>query len=243
MPELATLALVGGPGEVRAPEISHHGVGLLGLFLHGRGRAMELEEQGRGFRQVGALVGVDGAHAGRVEEFASRYGDAHADDGRRCSNTIAEAREGAARRRHALGDAEDPQGELGDDREGALGAHEQAREVVARAVLARGATRLDHGAIGEHRRERKHVVAHGSIAHRGRAGGARGCHTPERGVRTRIDGEEEPVAREALIERHTAHPCLNDDQQVIGADIEDRVHLRQVQAHAAVDRQHMPFQG
>ena len=106
-----------------------------------------------------------------------------------------------------------------------------------------GGTRADHGAIGEHRRERKHVVAHGSIAHRGRAGGARGCHTPERGVRTRIDGEEEPVAREALIERHTAHPCLNDDQQVIGADIEDRVHLRQVQAHAAVDRQHMPFQG
>lgn len=217
-------------------------MGFLGLLLHRRGSAVEFEEQGRGFRQVGASVGIDRPHAGRVEELASGDGDAHADDGGRCADAVAEIGERAAGSRDALGDAKDPQGELGDDRERALGSHEQSCEVVARAVLARRATCLDHGAIGEHRGECEHVVAHRPVAHRGGAGSTCRSHATESGVRTGIDREEEAIAGQPLIERHTAHPRLHDHQKVIRADIEDGVHLRQIQAHPAVDRQHVSLE-
>ena len=61
------------------------------------------------------------------------------------------------------GHRQQPQGGLGDDAEGPLGADEQLRQVVAHDVLDRAAAGPDDGAVREHHLQAQHVVARHAV--------------------------------------------------------------------------------
>jgi hypothetical protein len=92
----------------------------------------------------------------------------------------------------ASGMPEQPDRDLDDHAERALGAHERPGQVVARRRFAGPARRADDPAVGQHHGKRQHVLAHRAVTHGVGAGGAGRRHAAERRVRPRIDRKEQP---------------------------------------------------
>ena len=126
--------------------------------------------------------------------------------------------------------------QLTDHAERALRADQQVREVVAGRRLAGPRARAHDLAAGGDDRERQHVLAHGPVAHRGRA--ARACrgHAAERGVGTRIDREEDTVFAQALLELPARDTRLDRRVEVLGAHGNDAIHACQVDRDATLQR-------
>ena len=131
---------------------------------------------------------------------------------------------------------------LGDDAERAFGSDEQARQVVARGRLAGPRARLDDAAVGEDDGQAEDVLAHRAVANRGRAGGARRGHAAERGVGAGIDGEHEAGVAQGLGQLQAGDAGFHRGVEILGADAQHAVHLAQVDADAAADRVHVPFE-
>ena len=154
----------------------------------------------------------------------------------------AEVVEDAAGGGDLLGDAVDAQRQLGDHRERALRAEQQPREVVAGRGLAGARAGVDHRAVGEHRAQAEHVLAHRAVAGRAGARGGGGRHAAERGVGAGVDGEEQPVLPEPLLERQPVHARLHAAVEVLGVDLEHAVHAGEVEREPAVDGQHVALE-
>ena len=185
---------------------------------------------------------VDRAHHRRVEQLAA--GDRHAglDDGDRGGDRVGGARERADGGRDRLGDRPQPQRQLGDDPERALGADEQVGEVVAGARLAGARAGADDAAVGQHHLEREHVLAHRPVAHRVGPRGAGRRHAAQRRVRPGVDREERALAADALLQRRARDAGLHGGVEVLDADAQDRVHQARVERDAALDGEHLALE-
>ncbi len=135
-----------------------------------------------------------------------------------------------------LGHAVQAQLDLGDDAERALGADVEPGEVVAGARFARAAAGADDPAVGRDDGEPEHVLAHRAVANGVGARRARRGHAADRRVGAGIDREEQARALELGVELLAQHARLHAAVEVLGVDLEHAVHLRQVDAHAAVER-------
>ena len=119
-----------------------------------------------------------------------------------------------------LGDPVQAQRQLGDHRERALGADQEAEQVVAGGRLRRRAPRPDHAAVGQHRLEGEHVLAHLPVAHRRRPRRVRRGHPAERGVGARVDGEEQAVLGGGALEGAPGHAGLDGRGEIRRRDRE-----------------------
>ena len=135
-----------------------------------------------------------------------------------------------------------PQRQLRDYAQGSLRADEQAGEVVAGGRLRRGRARADRPAARQDRLEREDVRPHLAVAHRCRPRRVRGGHAAERGVRARVDWEEEPVLAGSALEHASGNARLDRRDQILGLQRQDAIHAREVEADAARVRDHVPFQ-
>ena len=135
---------------------------------------------------------------------------------------------------HRFGNAVELEGDLGDDGERALRAHQQPGEVVARGRFARPARGGEHLAIAEHRFERQHVVLHGAVAHRIGAGGPGRRHAADRGVGAGIDREEHALVAQILVELLAGDARLDHAVEVFRMDRQHPVHVAQIDADAAI---------
>ena len=93
----------------------------------------------------------------------------------------------------------EPQRRLGDERERALGADDELREVVAGRRLHELAAGADHLAARQHRLEPEHLVAGHAVLHGAHAAGVGGHVAAEaRAVLAREDRVDEPVLGRGL---------------------------------------------
>lgn len=140
---------------------------------------------------------LDGVDAAVVEELQGRRDQPVADDARDRPARVGQGVEvGDARsrdRRHGQQRHRD----LGDHREGALGAGEQPGEVIARDVLPQSAAGADHLAGGQHRLEAQDVVARDAILEAAQPTRAHGDIPADRGDRAaaRVGGVEQALQR------------------------------------------------
>jgi hypothetical protein len=124
-----------------------------------------------------------------------------------------------------------------DDAEGALGADEQLRQVVAGDVLAVAPAGPEQAAVGERHLEGENVLARRTVQQRPGAGGVFGevaaekAHVAARGI-GRI---EQPLGLDRLVQGGGPHPGLGLGDHVCGVDGPDAVE--------AFDRQHQPALG
>ena len=179
-------------------------------------------------------MAVEGRHGGRAQQLAARHGNAHLqglNHGRRCA---VDGREGAHRRRHRVLHGVEAQRHLGDDAEGAFGADEQPRQVVARRRFLRAARGLDQAPVGQHHFQREHVFAHRAVAHCIRARGARRRHAADRRVGAWIDGEEKPGVLYVLVQLLARHAGLHHRIEVLAVHGEYLVHVREIDRNAAL---------
>ena len=128
------------------------------------------------------------------------------------------------------------QADLGDHAERALGADEQAREVVARRRFACAAARADDAAVGEHHGEPEHVLAHRAVAHRVGARRAGRGHAADAGIGAGIDREEQPGIAQLGIELLARDAGLYQAVEVGGVDLAHGVHLHEIEGDAAAQR-------
>ena len=241
-PERGTVLGPGREPHVGSAEIGHHLGKAPGVFRSAGLGAVELHEQMRALRQLGAGIGVDRAYRVFVDELDPRHRDAHLDHRHHRVDRGGDFVEGADAGRHRLRLALELDGEFGDDPERAFGAHEQPGEVVARGRLAGGAAGADHPPIGEHHFEREDVFPDRPVTHRGGAGGAGRGHAAERGIGAGIDREEQPRRPQFAVEVFAGEPGLDDRLHVALADLEHPVHPGEIERDAAPDRAGMALE-
>ena len=155
----------------------------------------------RRLRKLRALERVHHADARAVDQLAARDHHAAADDRRRRAARVVHVRKRCAHGDDVIRDPVQPQGQLGDHAERALGADEEVREVVPGRGLDGPGARANHRAVGEDDLEREHVLAHRAVTDRRRAARVRGGHASERRIGAGIDGEVEAVLAGRGVER------------------------------------------
>ena len=242
LPQLRPLLGARRPLEIPAAPFVGNRLDHLGLLGRAGLGAVELEPQHRRDRQVGARIVVGRLHLHLVGDLDARDRDAELDGLDHRVDRRFERRVGAQGRDDGFGNAVETQGDLGNHAQRALGADEQAGEVVAGRGLARPLRRPDDPAVGGDHGEAEHVLAHGAVAHR--VGPARPgrCHAADRGVGARIDREKQAGIAQIFVELLARHAGLDAAVQVLGVDLQHRVHARQVDAQAAVERRDMAFE-
>ncbi len=135
-----------------------------------------------------------------------------------------------------------PERHLGDDAQRALRADEEPREVVARRRLARTRAGSDHATVRKHHRQAEHVVAHRPVAHRHRSRAARRGHAAERGIRARIDREEEAGVPDVGVQRLARHTRLHPAVEILDIDLKHLVHAAEIDAHATAHGSRMTLE-
>ena len=126
--------------------------------------------------------------------------------------------------------------EFGDDAERAFRADHQPREIVAGRRLL-GAPRGGHQlAVGHHHLQRQHIVLHGAVAHRIGARAARRRHAAERGVGAGIDGKEQALVAQVLVERLAGDAGLDHAIEILGVHGQHLVHVAEIDRYAAERR-------
>ena len=168
-------------------------------------------------------VAVDGVDLHVVAELDAGDGDRvgeHLDDG---VDGGVERREGAGGGGHRLGRGLDAQRDLGDQAERALGADEQAGEVVAGGGLARSRAGADDLALRGDDGEAEDVLAHRAVADAGRSRRAGGDHAADRRVGAGVDGEEDALGPQLRVELPARHARLDGDVHVLDRQAQDLV--------------------
>ena len=231
-----------GPLKVLATVVTRQVLHGLRLFRDTRLAAVKLHQQHRCFAQPQLGMAVDGANGIGVQQLAARNGHAHLDDLDGGLHRRVNARKVADRRAHRLGQRVELERDFGHHAQRAFAAHEQARQVVAGAGLARpraGAHDLPAG--GDHG-QAEDVFTHGPVAHGIRAAGARGRHAAQRGIGAGVDGEEQARVADLAVELFARDAGLHGHRQVFGIHLHDVVHAAQVHAQPALHGQQMAFE-
>ena len=185
---------------------------------------------GRGAFHRAQRASVDELDGGGHDARLEKRGDA-----RHGGGDVAEAwPERGARRRLR----DQPQRDLGDDRQRALGSHEQLRQVVADDVLHRLGAGADDLAGREHRLQRQDVAARGAVLHRARASGAlRDVAAQGRDLQAgRIRRIEQPACLDGVLQLAGEDVGLHHGEQVLAVDLEDAVEALHRQQHPAAHR-------
>ena len=134
-----------------------------------------------------------------------------------------------------------PQGDLGDDAERALRTDHQAAEVKSRNAFRGPATQPDRGAVaGGTAHDRPHtedVVAGDAVLEAAQAAGVgRDVAADRRPRRARgVRRVPEALLAHERLEIVVDDAGLDDADEVVGVDLDDLVHPRQVEDEAAVD--------
>src|SRR3954466_9353735 len=231
-----------GPDRPGGAERRGHRRGLLGSR---RARGVDLREQesSRVGLQAEVLPVLDRLQGGPVEQFQRDRGEPPASAQRHRLAGVDERPEGTddgpgrADRRGAQ-----PQRHLGDDPEGALRTDHEAGQVVAGHPL-RGAPAHAHGRAvvpgraADNRLQAEHVVAGDPVFEAAQATGVRGDIAADRGPRRagRVGRVPEAVLGDRGLQVVVHHSGFHHRDQVVGVDLEDAVHPRQVEHEAAVD--------
>jgi hypothetical protein len=240
-PQPPPLALVRRPREAAAAVLGGERPHLRGLRGHLVLAAVELEEERRGDLLVEAVVAVDCVHLHLVEQLDAGDRDRVLQDRDHAVHGAGQRWEGADRGRHRLGGRLQAQGQLGDEPQGALRADEQVGQVVARRGLAGTRAGADHlAARGDHG-ERQDVLAHRAVADGGGARRPGGGHPAQGRVCARVDGEEDALGAQALVELAAGDAGLHGDVHVLDRQPDDRVELAHVDAHPAAQGGDMTF--
>ena len=134
-------------------------------------------------------------------------------------------------------------GEFGDDAERAFSADEQMGEVVTGARFLGARAGRDDLAIAAHDLQRQHVLAHGAVAHRIGAGGARRGHAAERRIGAGIDRKEHALVAQMLVQGFAGDAGLDHAIQILGVDFQHPVHVAKIDANASGGRIDLPLQG
>ena len=186
---------------------------------------------------------VDGLNGSLVHDLHAGDAEAELD---RLDHRVAGALQGLERAhggQDPLGNAVEAHGELGDDAKRALRANHQAREIVAGGRLACALRGLDDGAVGHDGGYIEHVVAHGAVAHRRGARGARGGHAADGGLlRAGVDGEEQAQVAQVVVELLPRYAGLHHAVEIALVDGKHPVHAREVERDAAQGRVDVAFQ-
>ena len=135
------------------------------------------------------------------------------------------------------------QGDFGDDSERALRADEETGEIVAGRALSRAARGLDDLAVGHDHGEAKDRILHGAVANRIGAGGARCRHPADGSVSTGIDGKEQPLVAQVLVQLLAGDPCLDGAVEILLVDRQDAFHQAQIDRDASRRGIHVSFEG
>ena len=241
-PERVALLGARRPREPRSPVPAGDLRDRLRLLLRPRLRAVELDEEHRHLREIGARVAVAGSHLDLVEELDPGHRDAELDRLDHRVDGSLDRLERAGRGRDHLRDAEEPERHLGDHPERPLAADEEPRQVVARRRLPRPAARPDDAAVAENNRQAEDVLAHRPVAHRGRSRRAGRGHAADRRVGARIDGEEEALRGEALREREPGQSGFDAAVEIGAVDLEHPGHAGEIDADPAAQRADMAFE-
>ena len=239
LPQAAAVFRTGRPFEIGTAQIGGNGLYGFGLFLDAARAAVEFEKEGRGLGQGGFAELVDRLQRQGVEQFDTGHGDAQLDGLDHGLYGGFDIRKRADGRGNGLGDRVELDGQLAHDGQGAFGADQEARQVVAGGGFAGAATGFQDAAISEHAARGQHVVLHRAVAHGVGARGTGGGHAAQGRVRTRIDREEQPRAFQGRVQLHPGHAGLHHRIAILGMDGENLVHAGHVQGNAALRGQHM----
>ncbi len=237
LPELAALLGPRRPLEIHAAvflrDLLHH----LRLLDHGRLGAVEFQQQRRLLAVAGLVMRVERLHGERAQQFAARDRDAGLQGLDHGLGGAVDGGKRTNRRRHRRLHRVQLDGHLGDDAQRPLGAHEQARQVVARGRFLGAARSLDDAAVGQHHFQGHHVFAHRAVAHRVGARCARRGHAAQGRVRAGIDRKEQARVLDMLVQLLARDARLDHGVEVLFVHREHLVHLRKVDAHAALHRE------
>ena len=236
LPEPAAVLRLGRPVERPAAEVRDDVAEALRLLGNAGVAAVEFDEQRRHFRQRQFRISVDGLDLQRVEQFDARDRNAGLDreNGRLAGGIDRGKRADAGGDRFR--DARQLERELGDDAQRSFRADHQPREIVAGRRLL-GAARGGHQlAVGHHHLHRQHVVLHGAVAHRVGARAARRRHAAERGVGAGVDGKEQALVAQLLVERLAGDAGLDHAIEILGVHRQHLVHVAEIDRYAAERR-------
>ena len=232
--------------------------------LHGPQRVAVLERRDDAARLVGAALAggvdpgeqqhlrlglepevlplLDGGEALAVEQLQRVRGQAAAGDGGDGDAGVDEVVEGADDGARRAGESRaQPQGDLGDDAERSLRTDHQAAEVKSRNAFRGPATEPDRVAVaGGTAHDRPHtedVVAGDAVLEAAEAAGVgRDVAADRRPRRARgVRRVPEALLAHERLEIVVDDAGLDDADEVVGVDLDDLVHPREVEDEAAVD--------
>ena len=204
---------------------------------------MKLEEQ-RGLHRMREFrIPVDSIHLYFIQQLDASDGDTRLDGGDHGVDGTLNAPEAADCGGHRFRKPVETHRDFGDDAQRAFGADEQPGEVVACGRLTRAPAGVYDLSIRQHDREGKHVLAHGAIPHRIRAGCSRRRHSTNRGVSPGIDREEQTGATQMVVQFFARHTGLDNCIEVLLVHPEDLVHPREVDANSTAQRHDVALDG
>jgi len=167
----------------------------------------------------------DRGHGDHVDVLEDEWADAAGDDLRHRRHHVVEHAERRHHRAVVLGAGIELERGLGDERERALGADDQLRQVVAGRRLDEPAPGADHVAVGQRGFEAEHLMAGHAVLHRAHAARVGGDVAAEAGaVLARVHRVDEPVRSRDLVELAQGDTRLHDGDVVLLVDLEDAVH-------------------
>ncbi len=191
------------------------------------GLAIDFHEEQR-LRIGGYAVMQDVLHRpdGRpVHQLQRRGDDPRADDAGHGGARFLDRGEGDEQGAAHLGERQQLESELGDDRQRPLRTHQQPQEVVPHHVLDHLAAGGADGPVGQDEARAEHVVFGDAVFHRAQPAGAFGhIAAQRRGVGAgRIGGIEQAEGFDGVLQVLGDHARLDDGHQVVAVDFQDPV--------------------
>ena len=204
--------------------------------------SMKFQKQGMGFRKLQSAVGVHGFNLSGIHQLNSCDGYAKLQylgyqPGGSCQIIECQPSYGGGFRNTL-----NFQRDFCNDAKGALGTDHQTGQVEARCGLACRSAGFNDITAGGNHPQAQHVFFHGAIAHR-IGSGSPGCtHTTDRGIGARVHGKEQAPGCQCPVQLLACNPGLYPAQEIVAVDIQNLIHLRQVQTDAAGCRRCLTFQ-
>jgi hypothetical protein len=142
--------------------------------------------------------------------------------------------------RHRAGgqQRDEAQPDLGDDRQGALAAGEQLRQVVPRVVLGQADQPAHHAAVRQDGLDPGELLAHAAVAHHPQAARVGRDQTADggRGTRREVDADVQAVRAGVLLQLLQSHAGARGDLALQHVDVLDAGEPAQAEQHLAAGR-------